>query len=67
MPLIASLAKIAALTVALTCVGATVPSTERAGTVVTAGDSTAGQLRCRLYFGCVPVARTAAESLVTKE
>ena len=67
MPLIASLAKIAALTVALTCVGATVPSTKRAGTVVTAGDSTAGRLRCRLYFGCVPVARTAAESLVTQE
>ncbi len=56
MPIIASLIKIAVLSLALLCVDI---APTRAP-IETAGDSKSWQSHCRIYFGCAPSARLAA-------
>lgn len=63
MPIIASLSKIAVLAIAFTCIGIGAPPIDRGTAAVEAGASPATRLHCRLYFGCVPLARTAAGGL----
>jgi hypothetical protein len=58
MPIIASLIKIAVLSLALLCVDL---KPTRAP-VETAGDSKAWSAHCRIYFGCTPSARLSASS-----
>ena len=58
MPIIASLIKIAALSLALLCVDLKPMSAP----VETAGDPKAWHAHCRIYFGCTPSARLAASS-----
>ena len=58
MPIIASLIKIAALSLALLCVDIK-PSI---APVETAGAPKSWQAHCRIYFGCTPSARPAASS-----
>ena len=58
MPIIASLIKIAVLSLALLCVDIK-PMRVLAET---ADDSPSWKSRCRIYFGCVPSARTTLES-----
>ena len=56
MPIIASLIKIAALSLALLCVDIKPMSVP----IETAGVSKAPHAQCRIYFGCPPSARLAA-------
>ena len=58
MPLVASLIKIAALTLALLCVDIKPMSAP----VETTGDSKSWQSHCRIYFGCAPSAGPAAST-----
>jgi len=58
MPIIASLFKIAALSLALLCVDIKPMSAP----VETAGASKPWQTHCRIYFGCTPSARPAVSS-----
>jgi hypothetical protein len=58
MPIIASLIKIAALSLALLCVD----MTPTRAPIETAGDSKAWHSTCRIYFGCAPAARVAAST-----
>ncbi len=62
MPIIASLIKIAVLSLALLCVDIKpmrVPAE-------TADNSPSWKSHCRIYFGCVPSARTSLESEWTR-
>ena len=56
MPLVASLIKIAALSLALLCVELKPMSVP----VETAGVAKAAHTQCRIYFGCTPTAHLAA-------
>jgi hypothetical protein len=58
MPIIASLIKIAALTLALLCVDTKPMSVP----VETAGVSKVPHAQCRIYFGCTPSARLATST-----
>ena len=58
MPIIASLIKIAALSLALLCVDIKPMSVP----IETAGVSNAPHAQCRIYFGCAPTARVAAST-----
>jgi hypothetical protein len=58
MPIIASLIKIGALSLALLCVDIKPMSAP----TETAGVSKAPHAQCRIYFGCVPSARMAAST-----
>jgi len=58
MPIIASLIKIAALSLALLCVDIKPMSAP----TQTAGVSKAPHSQCRIYFGCTPSARVAAST-----
>jgi hypothetical protein len=58
MPLVASLIKIAALSLALLCVDIKPMSAP----TQTAGVSKAPHTPCRIYFGCAPSARAAAST-----
>jgi hypothetical protein len=58
MPIIASLIKIAALSLALLCVDIKPMSAP----TQTAGVSKASHTPCRIYFGCAPSARVAAST-----
>jgi hypothetical protein len=58
MPIIASLIKIAALSLALLCVDIKPMSSP----IETAGVSMAPHTQCRIYFGCAPSARVAAST-----
>ncbi len=58
MPLVASLIKIAALSLALLCVEIKPMSTP----IETARDSKSWHAQCRIYFGCAPSARVAAST-----
>ena len=58
MPIIASLIKIGALSLALLCVDIKPMSAP----VEKAGDSRSGHSTCRIYFGCAPSARLVASS-----
>jgi hypothetical protein len=58
MPIIASLIKIAALSLALLCVDIKPMSAP----TQTAGVSKAPHSQCRIYFGCAPSARVAAST-----
>jgi hypothetical protein len=58
MPLVASLIKIAALSLALLCVDIKPMSAP----IETARDSKSWHARCRIYFGCAPSARVAAST-----
>jgi hypothetical protein len=58
MPIIASLIKIAALSLALLCVDIKPMSAP----TETAGVSKAPHSQCRIYFGCAPSARMAAST-----
>ena len=58
MPIIASLIKIAVLSLALLCVDLKPMSAP----VETAGTSASWQAHCRIYFGCTPSARPAASN-----
>ena len=58
MPLVASLTKIAALTLAPLCVDMKPMSVP----IETAGVSKAPHAQCRIYFGCAPSARVAAST-----
>jgi hypothetical protein len=58
MPIIASLIKIAALSLALLCVDIKPMSAP----TQTAGASKAPHSQCRIYFGCAPSARVAAST-----
>jgi hypothetical protein len=55
MPLVASLIKIAALSLALLCVDMKPTSVP----LETSGDSKSWPSKCRIYFGCAPSARLA--------
>lgn len=46
MPMLVATVKVAALAVALTCIGAGRP----------APDANPRRLQCRMYFGCMPIA-----------
>ena len=58
MPVIASLIKIAVLSLALFCVDIRLTSTP----VEKASDSSSWHSKCRIYFGCAPTADPAASS-----
>jgi hypothetical protein len=58
MPIIVSLIKIAALSLALLCVDIKPMSAP----IETAGVSKAPHTQCRIYFGCAPSARVAAST-----
>jgi hypothetical protein len=58
MPLVASLIKIAVLSLALLCVDIKPMSAP----AETAGDSEAWRSHCRIYFGCAPSTRMAAST-----
>ncbi len=58
MPLVASLIKIAALSLALLCVDIKPMSAP----IDTARDSKSWHAQCRIYFGCTPSARVAAST-----
>jgi hypothetical protein len=58
MPIIASLIKIAALSLALLCVDIKPMSAP----IETAGVAEAPHSQCRIYFGCAPSARVAAST-----
>ncbi|HSS85718.1 MAG TPA: hypothetical protein VLL30_18335 [Reyranella sp.] len=58
MPIIASLIKIAALSLALLCVDIKPMSAP----IETAGVSKAPHAQCRIYFGCAASARMAAST-----
>jgi hypothetical protein len=58
MPLVASLIKIAVLSLALLCVDIKPMSVP----VETTGDSGSWQSHCRIYFGCAPSTRLAAST-----
>ena len=58
MPIIASLIKIAALSLALLCVDIKPMSAP----IETARVSKAPHTQCRIYFGCAPSARVAAST-----
>jgi hypothetical protein len=58
MPIIASLIKIAVLSLALFCVDIRLTSTP----VEKASDSRSWHSTCRIYFGCAPTADLAASS-----
>jgi len=58
MPIIASLIKIAALSLALLCVDMKPMSAP----IETAGVSKTPHSQCRIYFGCAPSARVAAST-----
>jgi hypothetical protein len=58
MPIIASLIKIAALSLALFCVDIKPMSAP----IETARVSKAPHTQCRIYFGCAPSARVAAST-----
>jgi hypothetical protein len=64
MPFIASL-KIAALAIAFICIGIGAPQSDRSATIALASESPPTRLHCRIYFGCAPLSRTAADSLTT--
>jgi hypothetical protein len=58
MPLVVSLIKIAALSLALLCVDIKPMSAP----IEKAGDSKSWHSQCRTYFGCTPSARVAAST-----
>jgi hypothetical protein len=58
MPLVVSLIKIAALSLALLCVDIKPMSAP----IEKAGDSKSWHSQCRIYFGCTPSARVAAST-----
>ena len=58
MPIIASLIKIAALSLALLCVDIKPMSAP----IETARDSKSWHAQCRIYFGCAPSTRVAAST-----
>jgi hypothetical protein len=58
MPLVASLIKIAALSLALLCVDVKPMSVP----IDTAGVAKAAHAQCRIYFGCAPSARAVAST-----
>jgi hypothetical protein len=63
MSIIAATVKVAALAVALTCIGAGRPISDEAPRPPTR-DATSSRLQCRMYFGCtptVPVNTTVAQ------
>jgi hypothetical protein len=62
MPVIASLIKIAVLSLALFCVDIKLTSAP----VGKAGDSTSRHSTCRIYFGCAPTADLAASSATSE-
>ena len=62
MPIIASLIKIAVLSLVLLCID--IKSTRVPAE--TASDSPSWKSHCRIYFGCVPSARTSLESEWTR-
>jgi hypothetical protein len=53
MPIVAATVKIAALAVALTCIGARRPVFDEAPRS-TMRDASSARLQCRMYFGCAP-------------
>ena len=55
MSIIAATAKVAALAVTLTCVGAGRPLPDEAPRATTR-DASPLRLQCRMYFGCIPAA-----------
>jgi hypothetical protein len=62
MPLVASLIKIAVLSLALLCVDIKPMSAP----IGTAGVSKGPHAQCRIYFGCAPSARMAASTANSK-
>jgi hypothetical protein len=58
MPIIASLIKIAVLSLALLCLDIK----PMRALIESAGDSKSWQSHCRIYFGCAPPARLAAST-----
>jgi hypothetical protein len=58
MPLVVSLIKIAALSLALLCVDIT----PTRAPIEKAGDSKSWHSQCRIYFGCTPSTRVAAST-----
>jgi hypothetical protein len=59
MPIVASLIKIAVLSLALLCVDIRPMSAP----IATASDSKSWRLQCRIYFGCPPSARLVASTV----
>jgi hypothetical protein len=75
MPIVASLVKVAALAMALLCASSVgtgllradtedapnkMPARSEAVTARATADAKSSRLQCRIYFGCMPVARVAA-------
>ena len=57
MSIIAATAKIAALAITLTCIGAGRPLPDEVPRAATR-DAGPSRLQCRMYFGCTPAAST---------
>jgi hypothetical protein len=53
MSMIAATAKVAALAVTLTCIGAGGPAPDAVPSPTTS-DASPSRLQCRMYFGCTP-------------